>query len=99
MIMMMMMVMMSDDDAVYMHMNWPAQMRWQPDTRPWLLNPAARCRCRVCPGHFLWHRCLNTPTANYLLITSRSHTRVHCFQNIRFNKRTHPNEHRNGYWP
>jgi len=21
---------------------------------------------------------------------------VHCFQNIRFNKRTHPNEHRNG---
>jgi len=20
---------------------------------------------------------------------------VHCFQNIRFNKRTHPNEHRN----
>jgi len=23
---------------------------------------------------------------------------VHCFQNIRFNKRTHQNEHRNGYW-
>jgi len=23
---------------------------------------------------------------------------VHCFQNIWFNKRTHPNEHRNGYW-
>jgi len=23
---------------------------------------------------------------------------VHCFQNIWFNKRTHPNEHQNGYW-
>jgi len=23
---------------------------------------------------------------------------VHCFQNIWFNKRMHPNEHRNGYW-
>jgi len=23
---------------------------------------------------------------------------VHCFQNIWFNKRTHPHEHRNGYW-
>jgi len=23
---------------------------------------------------------------------------LHCFQNIWFNKRTHPNEHRNGYW-
>ena len=23
---------------------------------------------------------------------------VHCFQNIWFNKRTHPNEHRNAYW-
>jgi len=23
---------------------------------------------------------------------------VHCFQNIWFNKRTHPNEHWNAYW-
>jgi len=23
---------------------------------------------------------------------------VHCFQNIWFNKRTHPNEQRNVYW-
>jgi len=23
---------------------------------------------------------------------------VHCFQNIWFDKRTHQNEHRNGYW-
>jgi len=23
---------------------------------------------------------------------------VHCFQNIWFNKRMHPNEHRNAYW-
>jgi len=23
---------------------------------------------------------------------------VHCFQNIWYNKKTHPNERRNGYW-